>query len=115
VARTAEFQALAKDLCLQVAAFSPRWLKPEAVPESEIAHQKEIFAAQAQESGKPAAVIEKMVEGRMKKWYTEVCLLQQPALKDQERAVESIVQEMSGKLGENILVRRFIRIELGEI
>jgi len=113
VARTDEFKALVNDLSLQVAAASPIAVRREEVPEGLIAKEKEILLEQAKAGGKPEKVIEKIVEGRMKKFYEEVCLLEQPFIKDQKKKVEDLIKETAGKLGENIVVRRFSRFAVG--
>ena len=114
VARTTDFTNLQKDLALHIAAMAPKYLGPEQVPAEVIAREKDIFTAQAQQSGKPAAVIEKILEGRIKKFYAEICLLEQPFVKDDSKRVQEIIDVVAGKLGENVHVSRFCRFELGE-
>lgn len=114
VARTDEFKALVKNLSMHIAASSPRHLKPEDIPPEEAAREKAILADQARESGKPEKVIEKMVEGRFKKYLTENCLLEQPYVKDTDMTVGQLVQAAVATLGENIEVRRFVRFQVGE-
>lgn len=114
VARTEEFQALAKDVALQVASSSPIAVTAEEVPENLLAREKAIIEAQVAESGKPEAVREKMIEGKLKKYLKEKVLLDQPFVKDDKRSVGQIVSAVSAKVGENIVVKRFQRFELGE-
>jgi len=114
VAKTPEFQAFVKDLGMQIAAMNPRWLSPEEVPAEAIDKEKEIRTAQAKESGKPENVIPKIVEGQIKKWYSEVCLLEQPFVKENKTNIQSLITELVAKVGENCKVRRFVRWEVGE-
>lgn len=114
VARTDEFQNLVRDLAMQVAASAPQYVTKDEVPESALETERTVFRAQAAESGKPAAVIEKMIEGKVQKFYTDVCLLEQPFVKDPQRSVGQLVTDAIAKIGENIVVRRFARFQLGE-
>ena len=114
VARTTEFQTLLKDMAMQIAAASPRFVKREEVPGDEIAKEQEIYHRQALESGKPERVIEKIVEGKMERFYSEVCLLEQAFIKDPDRKVSDIINDAITRLGEKIEVRRFARYHLGE-
>jgi elongation factor Ts len=114
VARTEEFVTLVNDLALQIAATAPLALKREDLDEAVIEKEKEIYRSQALEEGKPEKVIDKIVEGKLDKFYVEACLLEQVFVKDQDRKIADIVQELSGKVGENIVVRRFTRYQLGE-
>jgi len=114
VARTDEFQELVKNIAMHIAASSPRYLKAEDIPQEETEKEKEILSSQARESGKPEKVIEKMVEGRFKKFITDTCLLDQPYVKEPEMTINQLVQSVIAKLGENIEIRRFIRFQLGE-
>jgi len=114
VARTDQFAELAKDLCMQVAASAPSWISPEDVPEDVLAKEKEIYMSQAKEQGKPDKILEKIAEGKLKKFYTDVCLLEQPFVKDTDKSVSELIKEKIGQLGENITVGRFIRFQLGE-
>jgi len=114
VARTDDFIDMCKDLCLQIAAASPQCVRREEFPAAVLEHERGIFAAQARESGKPEAVIEKMIAGRVEKLYKESVLLEQPFVKDPEQTVEERVKSAIAKLGENITVRRFARFQLGE-
>ncbi len=114
VARTPEFQQLAKDLAMQVVAASPQYLSPEDVPEEVIEREKSVYRAQALDSGKPEHVIDRIVEGKLEKFYEETCLLRQPFIKDDSITVQDLIVQAIAKLGENIVVRRFVRYELGQ-
>jgi elongation factor Ts len=114
VARTPEFQALLKDLAMQVAAANPRYINVEDVPQAELEKEREIYRQQSLESGKPEKVIEKIVEGKLSRFYSEVCLMDQPFIKDPDRKVGDVVREGIDRLKENIQVRRFVRYHLGE-
>lgn len=113
VARTDDYKALAHDLAMQIAASNPLYTNPADVPKDVIAKESEIFIAEAKEQGKPEAVLEKIVAGKIEKYYQEVCLLKQPFIKDPDRSVEAVLTEAIAKLGENIVIRRFARFELG--
>ena len=112
VARTDEFKALCRDLCLQIAATPPTWVRREEVPEAELAKEREIAAAQVQ--GKPTAAMQKIIEGKLEKYYSTVCLLDQPFVKQPEKMVKDLITEKVAKTGENIAVARFVRFKLGE-
>ena len=114
VARTPDFLDLCKDLCMQIAAASPSCVRREEFPADVLARETAIFETQARESGKPAAVIDKMVAGRVDKMYKETVLLEQAFIKDPSMTVEERVSGAIAKLGENISVRRFVRYQLGE-
>jgi elongation factor Ts len=114
VARTTEFQTLLKDMAMQIAAASPHYVKREEVSGDEIAKEREIYYRQALESGKPEKVIEKIVEGKMERFYSEVCLLEQAFIKDPDRKVRDIINDAVTRMGEKIEVRRFARYHLGE-
>ncbi len=114
VARTAEFQALLKDVAMQVAAANPRYVRSEEVPQEELEREREIYRRQALDSGKPEKVVVKIVEGKMDRFYSEVCLLEQPFIKDPDRKVGELIQEAIAKLNENVQVRRFARYHIGE-
>ncbi len=114
VARNSEFQQLVKELAMQVAASRPRWMSREDVPSEELDKEREVLTLQAKGTGKPDAVVEKMVAGRMEKFFKENCLMEQPFIKDPEIDVAGHVRGIIAKLGENIVVRRFERYELGE-
>lgn len=117
VAKTEDFQGLVKDLAMQIAAGSPavpRFVDKSEVPEEAVAAEREIFRAQAKESGKPDAVVEKIVNGRIEKFLSEICLLDQPFIRDPDKTVAEVVKGAIAKLGENVRVRRFVRFQLGE-
>lgn len=113
VARTEEFHKLAHDIAMQVVATSPQYRVPEDIPEEVLAQEKAIYVAEFQDSGKPEHIIDRIVEGRLKKYYSDVCLLKQPFIRDSDKTVEELIQEHIAKLGENITVRRFVRFEIG--
>jgi elongation factor Ts len=114
VARTPDFQELLKDIAMHIAAADPRYVRREDVTAEDIEREKEIYRAQAAASGKPANIIEKMLEGKMGKFYEEVCLLDQPFIKDQAQTIAQIISARVAKLGENISVRRFARFKVGD-
>ena len=114
VARTADFQELLKDVAMHIAATDPRYVRREDVTEEDLAREKDIYRAQAAASGKPANIIEKMLEGKMSKFYEEVCLLDQPFIKEQSQTIAQIIASKVAKLGENISVRRFARFKVGD-
>jgi elongation factor Ts len=114
VARTEQFRQLVKDLAMHVAAANPQWVRPEEIPAEIIAKEKEIAVAQMQASGKPAAVLEKIAEGKIKKFYEDNCLLHQVFVKDPNKTIEQLLKEAIATLGENISVRRFARFVLGD-
>jgi elongation factor Ts len=114
VSRSTDFQAFVKDLCLQVAAANPQYVTRDDVPDGIIEHEKDIIATQAKTEGKPDKAIEKIIEGRLEKFYAEVCLLDQPFIRDQKKIVKDLLGELSSKIGENIVIRRFVRFQLGE-
>jgi elongation factor Ts len=113
VARTEDFQDLLKDISMHIAASDPRYVRPEDVTTEDLEREKDIFRAQAAATGKPPAVIEKIVDGKMAKFYEEVCLLEQPFIKDQTISIKELIAQKVGKLGENITVRRFARFKVG--
>jgi elongation factor Ts len=114
VARTTEFQTLLKDLAMQIAAANPRYVQRADVSGEEIEREREIYLRQAQESGKPEKFIEQIVAGKMERFYSEVCLLEQPFIKDPEKKVSDVLTEAITRLREKIEVRRFARYLLGE-
>jgi len=114
VARTSEFSQLAKELAMQIAAMDPLWVKPEDVPEEVIEKEKEIYKKQIQGAGKPEKVVEKIVQGRLEKYFAQVCLLEQSYIRDPKLKVKDILAESIAKLGENIRVGRFARFKVGE-
>jgi len=114
VARTEEFQKLVKELTLQIAAQAPRWIAPEDVPEEIKSQEESIYWEQLKDSNKPDHVKQKIVEGKMKKFYEENCLLEQEYIRDPDKRVKDLVVEAIARLGENIVVKRFVRFKLGE-
>jgi elongation factor Ts len=114
VARTAEFQLLGKELCMQIAAAAPTVVRREDLSPELVEREKGIYRTQALASGKPEKVIDKMVEGKLEKFYHEACLLDQPYIKNDEETVGQVVTSAIAKLGENMIVRRFSRYQLGE-
>ena len=114
VARTDEFQELAKDIAMHVAAAEPRYVRREEVPADVLERERAIFRGQAAASGKPATVIAKIVDGKLEKFFAESCLLEQSFVKNPDQTVGQLVQEKVAKIGENIQVRRFARFKLGE-
>jgi elongation factor Ts len=111
VARNDEFKTFCRDLCLQIAAANPTYVRREEVPEADLAKEREIATAQVQ--GKPPAALQRIIEGKLEKYYSTVCLLDQPFVKQPEKTVKDILTEKVAKIGENIQVRRFIRYQLG--
>ena len=114
VAKNEEFLEFVEDCAMQVAAMSPRYVKADEILDSDKAEQREIFIGQAKESGKPDHIAEKMVEGKMKKWEKEVCLLDQVFIRDSDKTIDDIRTALVAKTGENISIRRFVRYEVGE-
>jgi elongation factor Ts len=114
VARTDEFQNLVKDIAMQIAAKRPLYIKREDVPEAEIENEKSVLKTQALNEGKPERVIEKIIEGRLEKFFSNVCLLEQEFIKDPDKTIGNLIVEKIATIGENIVVRRFTRYELGE-
>jgi len=115
VARTEEYAAFLRELAMHIAAMNPRFVSREEVPKELIEREKAIYLQQAKESGKPEKVIEKIVEGKLEKFFNDFCLLEQKFIKDSERTIEDIRKEISAKTGENIVIRRFARFQVGEI
>jgi len=113
VARTDDFQTLLKDIAMHIAASDPKFVKPEDVTPADLEREREIYKAQAAATGKPPAVVERIAEGKMAKFYEEVCLLEQPFIKDQSLSIKELIAQKVGKLGENITVRRFARFKVG--
>ena len=114
VARTDDFQDLLKDIAMHIAAVDPRYVSKDEVTPEAIEKEKEIYRAQAAATGKPANIIEKMLEGKMGKFYEEFCLLEQPFIKEQTLTIGQLIAQKVAKLGENISVRRFARFKIGE-
>ena len=109
-----DFAIFVKDLAIQIAATSPVAIDRESIPQDILEKEREIYATQAKESGKPEKVIEKIVEGKLKKFFSEACLLEQPFVKNPDITVQDLINEMIAKTGENIVMRRFVRFQLGE-
>ncbi len=113
-ANSEEFREFLKNLAMHIAAAKPRWVSPEDVPEEVIAEEKAILRAQAEKEGKPPHIVEKIVEGRLKKFFEENCLLKQPYVKDPSITVEDVLGELRHKISEDIVIKRFARFEVGE-
>lgn len=114
VAKNAEFQEFGKDIAMQIAAANPLYVRVEDVPAEAIEKEKEILRNQALNEGKPAQIVDKMVEGRIAKYYKEVCLLEQPFIKDPDKTIDQLLKEKISVIGENLSIRRFARFEVGE-
>ena len=114
VAKTDDFQAFAKDVAMHIAASSPLYIQRENVSPEALEREREIYRAQARDAGKPEKIMEKIVEGKLEKYYSEVCLLEQPFIKDPDRTVQDLLNGLIGKLGEKVEIRRFIRFQVGE-
>lgn len=114
VARTDDLKTFAKELCMQVAAQQPKWVVPEDVPEQIIDREKDILREQAELDDKPDHVIEQIVEGRLRKFYETNCLLKQPYIRDDSETIEALLNEVIATTGEKIVVRRFVRYQVGE-
>ncbi len=114
VAKNDLFKSLVDDVAMHIAAAAPKYISREEVPAEELANEKSVHRAQLEEEGKPAEMIEKIIEGKMNKYYSEVCLLEQPFIKDEDKTIEKFLAEKIGEIGEKITIRRFARYELGE-
>ena len=114
VARNEDFQAFTREVALQIAAMNPQFVRREEVAQDVIDREREVLVAKAKESGKPDPVVQKMVDGQITKWLKEICLLDQAWVKDGDKTIDQVQQELIAKIGENIKVRRFVRFELGE-
>lgn len=114
VARNAEFQEFAKNMTMHIAALNPLYISREDVDQKIIDNERDIYRSQAQESGKPEKIWDKIVTGRLDKFYAEVCLLEQSYIKEDNQSVQDVLNELIAKLGENIAIRRFVRYQLGE-
>ena len=114
VAKTPQFKALVRDIAMHIAASNPTCVRPEELGPAVLEHEKEILRAQALNEGKPEKIVDKMVEGRIHKYIKEVCLLEQPFVKDTDKSVDQYVKEQIATIGENISIRRFVRYEMGE-
>ncbi|MEI6581554.1 MAG: translation elongation factor Ts [bacterium] len=113
VARTDDFKAFTKDLAMHITASNPAYLNPQEIPEDELNKEKDAIKDEVLASGKPAEVVDKIIEGKLDKWYQEVCLSEQPFIKDPDQTIEQLRQALVGKLGENIVIARFVRFEVG--
>jgi len=114
VARTEDFQNFTKDVAMQIAAAKPIAVSREEISQDVVEHELDIYRAQAREQGKPEKIIERMISGKLDKFYQDSCLLEQPFVKDQDKTIGDYLNETIGKLGENMLIKRFVRFELGE-
>lgn len=114
VAKTDEFKQLAKDLAMHIAASNPTYISREDIPETVLEREREIYRKQAQREGKPSHIIERIIAGKLEKFYQTVCFLHQPYIKEPEKSVEEVIKEAIARLGENIVVRKFARFVLGE-
>ncbi|MFY9285433.1 MAG: translation elongation factor Ts [Tissierellaceae bacterium] len=114
VAKNDEFKSFVRDMAMQVAAANPRYVKREDVPEAEVEKERKILVQQALNEGKPEHIAEKIVEGRMGKFFEQICLLEQTFIKDTDKKVVDVLNEIISKIGENIVIRRFARFEVGE-
>ena len=114
VARNEDFQAFTREVALQIAAMNPQFVRKDEVSQQVIDREREVLVAKAKESGKPDQVVQKMVDGQISKWMKEICLLDQSWVKDAEKTIDQVQQELIAKIGENIKIRRFVRFELGE-
>ncbi|MFW6148430.1 MAG: translation elongation factor Ts [Atribacterota bacterium] len=114
VAKTPDFQELAKNITLQIAAANPKYIKREDVPEEIIQKEKEVYYSQAENLNKPQKVLENIAEGKLNKFYKEICLLEQEYIRDPEKTVNQLILETIAKLKENITISRFVRFQLGE-
>ena len=114
VAKNEEFKEFARDVAMQVAAVNPQYLKREEVPAEIVEHEKSILREQALNEGKPEHIVEKMIEGRLDKFYEEICLMDQKFIKDGDKKMIDLQNDLAAKIGENISVRRFVRFEVGE-
>lgn len=114
VAKTDDFKTFVKDVAMQIAAMNPKYVRSEDIPEEEVQKEREILRQQALQEGKPENIVDKMVEGRLKKHFQEICLLDQAYVKDPDKTIDQLLKETIAKLGENINIRRFVRYEMGE-
>jgi elongation factor Ts len=114
VAKTDEFQGFARDVAMQITAATPVYIRREDVPEEVKEKEKALYRRQAIESGKPEKILDKIAEGKMEKYYQEVCLLEQTYIKNPDMTIKGLLEELVIKLGENVIIRRFVRFQLGE-
>lgn len=113
VARTDDFKSFARDIAMHIAAMNPEYIRPEDIPEAVVEKEKEIYRGEV-DSSKPAEIIDKIVAGKLEKYYQTVCLVSQPFVKENDKSVDDLTRELIGKVGENIVIRRMSRLELGE-
>jgi elongation factor Ts len=114
VARTDEFREFGRDIAMQIAAMHPKWIAPEDVPEEALDRERDVLTQQAREEGKPDHIVEKMVEGRLQKFYADVCLMNQPFIRDDSLTIEDKLNELIAQCGERVLIKRFVRYQVGE-
>jgi elongation factor Ts len=114
VARNEDFQAFTRDVALQIAAMNPQFVRRDEVRQDVVDRERDVLVAKAKETGKPDPVVQKMVDGQISKWLKEICLLDQSWVKDGDKTIDQVQQELIAKIGENIKIRRFVRFELGE-
>ena len=114
VARNEDFQAFTREVALQIAAMNPQFVRRDEVAQDVVDREREVLVAKAKETGKPEPVVQKMVDGQITKWLKEICLLDQSWVKDGDKTIDQVQQELIAKIGENIKIRRFVRFELGE-
>ncbi|MDA8352389.1 MAG: translation elongation factor Ts [Firmicutes bacterium] len=114
VAKTDDFKSFVRDIAMQIAAMNPQYVRREDVPEEEVEKEREVLRTQALQEGKPEHIVDKMVEGRLGKYFEKIVLMEQPYIKDGDLTIEKLVKEKIAKIGENISIRRFVRYELGE-
>ena len=114
VARTADFRGFVKEVCMQVAAANPLVIQREELPEEEVEREREIYRDQARSQGKPDKIIEKIVDGKIEKYYGEVCLLDQPYIKDGDKKISQLLEDIRMKVGENVHIKKFARFRVGE-
>lgn len=114
VAKTDDFQTLAKDIAMHVAASNPLYVRPEQIPQAALEREKDIYKSQLAEEKKPEKIWDKIIEGKLKKYYEEVCLVKQKFIKNTDITIETLINNMIAKTGENIVIRRFARFQLGE-
>ena len=114
VAKTGEFQVFVRDVVMQITASNPLYVRREEVPQEVLEREKTIYRNQARESGKPEKILDKIAEGKLEKFYQEVCLMEQPFIKNTDITIKGLLEELVTKLGENIVIRRFVRFQLGE-
>lgn len=114
VSRNEDFQKFVSDVAMHIAALAPKYVRVEEISEAEVAREKEVLRAKAIEEGKKPEFLEKILDGQIKKWAAEMCLLDQPFVKDSEKTVGEVLTQLVAKIGENLVIRRFVRFELGE-